>query len=35
MRLGFPHPGDGRLVEFPGEYPADLAGALVVLRAET
>ncbi|MPQ99257.1 RluA family pseudouridine synthase [Modestobacter sp. I12A-02628] len=33
-RLGFAHPGDGRWVEFTSEYPADLAGALAVLRAE-
>jgi 23S rRNA pseudouridine1911/1915/1917 synthase len=35
VRLGFPHPGDGRFVEFSSEYPSDLAGALAVLRAET
>jgi 23S rRNA pseudouridine1911/1915/1917 synthase len=35
VRLGFPHPGDGRFVEFTSEYPSDLAGALAVLRAET
>ena len=34
VRLGFPHPADGRWVEFTSEYPADLAGALAVLRAE-
>ena len=32
---GFPHPADGRWVEFTSEYPPDLAGALAVLRAET
>jgi 23S rRNA pseudouridine1911/1915/1917 synthase len=35
VRLGFPHPGDGRFVEFTSGYPSDLAGALAVLRAET
>lgn len=35
VRLGFPHPADGRFVEFTSEYPPDLAGALDVLRAET
>ena len=34
VRLGFAHPADGRWVEFTSEYPADLAGALAVLRAE-
>jgi 23S rRNA pseudouridine1911/1915/1917 synthase len=34
VRLGFPHPADGRWVEFTSEYPADLAGALAILRAE-
>ena len=34
VRLGFPHPADGRSVEFTSEYPPDLAGALDVLRAE-
>jgi 23S rRNA pseudouridine1911/1915/1917 synthase len=34
VRLGFPHPADGRWVEFTSEYPADLAGALAVLRAD-
>jgi 23S rRNA pseudouridine1911/1915/1917 synthase len=34
VRLGFPHPADGRWVEVTSEYPADLAGALAVLRAE-
>ncbi|WP_024877128.1 RluA family pseudouridine synthase [Saccharomonospora piscinae] len=32
--LGFAHPADGRWVEFTSEYPADLAAALEVLRAE-
>ena len=35
MRLGFAHPADGRRVEFASEYPADLAHALEVLRAES
>jgi 23S rRNA pseudouridine1911/1915/1917 synthase len=35
VRLGFAHPADGRPVEFSSEYPADLAGALEVLRAES
>jgi 23S rRNA pseudouridine1911/1915/1917 synthase len=35
VRLGFAHPGDGRRVEFTSEYPADLAHALEVLRAES
>jgi 23S rRNA pseudouridine1911/1915/1917 synthase len=34
VRLGFPHPADGRWVEFVSDYPPDLAGALAVLRAE-
>jgi 23S rRNA pseudouridine1911/1915/1917 synthase len=34
VRLGFPHPSDGRWVEVWSEYPPDLAGALAVLRAE-
>ena len=34
VRLGFEHPADGRWVEFTSDYPADLAGALAVLRAE-
>jgi 23S rRNA pseudouridine1911/1915/1917 synthase len=34
VRLAFPHPADRRWVEFTSEYPADLAGALAVLRAE-
>jgi 23S rRNA pseudouridine1911/1915/1917 synthase len=34
VRLGFAHPADGGWVEFTSEYPADLAGALAVLRAE-
>ncbi len=33
-RLSFAHPADGRRVEFTAEYPADLAHALDVLRAE-
>jgi 23S rRNA pseudouridine1911/1915/1917 synthase len=35
VRLGFAHPGDGRRVEFTSDYPADLAHALDVLRAES
>ena len=34
VRLGFPHPADGRWVEVSSEYPPDLAGALALLRAE-
>ena len=34
VKLGFAHPADGRPVEFTSEYPADLADALAVLRAE-
>jgi 23S rRNA pseudouridine1911/1915/1917 synthase len=34
VRLGFAHPADGRWIEVTSEYPADLAGALAVLRAE-
>jgi 23S rRNA pseudouridine1911/1915/1917 synthase len=34
VRLGFPHPADGRWVEVASDYPPDLAGALAVLRAE-
>jgi 23S rRNA pseudouridine1911/1915/1917 synthase len=33
--LGFAHPGTGEWVEFASEYPADLAGALAKLRADT
>lgn len=32
MRLGFRHPGSGRLVEFESEYPADLQHAIDVLE---
>jgi 23S rRNA pseudouridine1911/1915/1917 synthase len=32
--LAFAHPADGRWVEFTSDYPADLAEALEVLRAE-
>jgi 23S rRNA pseudouridine1911/1915/1917 synthase len=32
--LGFHHPADGQWVEFTSEYPADLEGALEILRAE-
>jgi 23S rRNA pseudouridine1911/1915/1917 synthase len=34
-RLGFAHPGDGYPLEFTSDYPADLAGALAILRAES
>jgi 23S rRNA pseudouridine1911/1915/1917 synthase len=33
--LAFAHPADGRPVEFTSEYPADLAHALELLRAES
>ena len=33
-RLAFPHPGDGRWVEFTSPYPSDLQHAVDVLRAE-
>jgi 23S rRNA pseudouridine1911/1915/1917 synthase len=33
--LGFAHPADGHQVSFTSEYPADLAHALDVLRAES
>jgi 23S rRNA pseudouridine1911/1915/1917 synthase len=35
VRLGFAHPGDGRLVEFASEYPPDLSHALGLLRDES
>jgi 23S rRNA pseudouridine1911/1915/1917 synthase len=34
VRLGFPHPADGRWIEVGSQYPPDLAGALALLRAE-
>jgi 23S rRNA pseudouridine1911/1915/1917 synthase len=34
VRLAFHHPADGRWVEFQSDYPADLARALDILRAE-
>jgi len=34
-RLGFAHPADGRYLAFTSDYPADLAHALGVLRAES
>ncbi len=34
VRLSFAHPADGRQVEFTSGYPADLAHALEMLRAE-
>jgi len=33
--LAFAHPADGRWVEFTSDYPADLAHALEILRAES
>ena len=35
VSLAFAHPADGRLVSFTSTYPADLAHALDVLRAES
>ncbi len=35
VRLGFAHPVSGRALEFASDYPADLARALAVLRAES
>jgi len=35
VHLGFPHPADGRMVQLTSEPPADLAGALERLRAES
>jgi 23S rRNA pseudouridine1911/1915/1917 synthase len=35
VRLGFAHPADGRWAEFHSPYPADLAHALDVLRADS
>jgi 23S rRNA pseudouridine1911/1915/1917 synthase len=32
--LGFPHPADGRWVEYTSPYPQDLGAALDILRAE-
>src|SRR5205823_10819972 len=32
VRLGFPHPVDGRWMEFTSPYPDDLARALTLLR---
>jgi 23S rRNA pseudouridine1911/1915/1917 synthase len=34
VRLGFDHPADGERMTFTSEYPADLAGALDVLRSD-
>jgi len=34
-RLGFAHPADGRPLAFTSAYPADLAGALAILGAES
>ncbi len=35
QRLGFPHPADGRWMEFESAYPDDLASALDRIRAES
>jgi 23S rRNA pseudouridine1911/1915/1917 synthase len=35
VSLTFAHPGDGREVTFTSDYPADLAHALDILRAES
>jgi 23S rRNA pseudouridine1911/1915/1917 synthase len=35
VRLGFAHPADGRWMEFISDYPADLAGSLELLAAES
>jgi 23S rRNA pseudouridine1911/1915/1917 synthase len=35
VRLGFAHPADGRWIEFISDYPADLAGSLELLAAES
>jgi 23S rRNA pseudouridine1911/1915/1917 synthase len=35
VRLSFTHPGDGHLVEFVSDYPADLRASLDVLAAES
>jgi len=35
VSLAFEHPADGRWVEFRSDYPADLAHALDILRAES
>jgi 23S rRNA pseudouridine1911/1915/1917 synthase len=35
VRLGFAHPADGHWAEFSSAYPADLAHALEVLRADS
>jgi 23S rRNA pseudouridine1911/1915/1917 synthase len=35
VSLTFAHPADGREVTFAGDYPADLAHALDILRAES
>ena len=35
VSLAFAHPADGRWVEFRSDYPADLAHALDILRAES
>jgi 23S rRNA pseudouridine1911/1915/1917 synthase len=35
VKLSFAHPGDGRLVEFVSDYPADLRASLDLLEAES
>jgi 23S rRNA pseudouridine1911/1915/1917 synthase len=35
VRLGFAHPAEGRWMEFISDYPADLAGSLELLAAES
>jgi 23S rRNA pseudouridine1911/1915/1917 synthase len=35
VSLTFTHPADGREVTFTSDYPADLAHALGILRAES
>lgn len=35
VRLSFAHPGDGHLVEFASDYPADLRASLDLLAAES
>ena len=35
VRLSFAHPGDGRMVEFASDYPAELRASLDLLAAES
>jgi 23S rRNA pseudouridine1911/1915/1917 synthase len=35
VQLGFPHPADGRWMEFTSPYPDDLAAALALIREPT